>query len=68
MQIPYTELSATALRGVIEEYVSREGTEYGEKEYHLEQKVAQVIAQLRKGEVIIDFDPDTETCHLQAAR
>lgn len=64
MRIPHTELSADALRGIIEEYVSREGTEYGSRDYALSEKVAQVMEQLDKGEVVIDFDPDSQSCSL----
>jgi len=37
MLIPYTKLSEKALRAIIEEYITREGTEYGVKEYTFEQ-------------------------------
>jgi uncharacterized protein len=65
MIIPHTELSPEALRGIIEEYVSREGTDYGNRDYTLDEKVAHVQFQLRRGEVLIDFDPESKTCHLQ---
>lgn len=68
MEIPYTELSSEALEAVIEEYVTREGTEYGAREYSLQSKIEQVKQQLEKGEVKITFDPDSETCTLLPAR
>jgi uncharacterized protein YheU (UPF0270 family) len=61
VEIPYTDLSADALRGVIESFVLREGTEYGEREVSLERKVADVLRQLDRGEAQIVFDPNTET-------
>jgi uncharacterized protein len=61
MVIPYTELSEDALRGVLESFVLREGTEYGERDVSLEQKVAQVVRQLQRGEVQIVFDPGSES-------
>jgi uncharacterized protein len=61
VDIPHTELSAEALRGVIESFVLREGTDYGDREYSLEQKVEHVLRQLVRGEARIQFDPDTET-------
>lgn len=64
MQIPWDRLSAEVLDAVIEEYVSREGTDYGPQEYSMADKVAQVRLQLRHGIARIDFDPDTQTCHL----
>jgi uncharacterized protein YheU (UPF0270 family) len=59
--IPHTELSPDALRGVIESFVLREGTDYGEKDFSLEQKVTHVIRQLQRGEARIMFDPNSET-------
>jgi uncharacterized protein len=62
--IPPAELSADALRGVIESFVLREGTDYGEREYSLEQKVAHVRAQLERGQARILFDPESNTVTL----
>jgi uncharacterized protein YheU (UPF0270 family) len=59
--VPHTELSEDALRGVVESFVLREGTEYGEKDFSLDQKLAHVIRQLERGEAQIVFDPQSET-------
>jgi len=59
--VPYTELAADLLHAVIESYVLREGTDYGEKEFSLEDKVAHVISRLKRGEARIVFDPESET-------
>ena len=59
--VPYTELSDDALRGVLESFVLREGTEYGERDVSLDQKVAQVTRQLQRGEARIVFDPESES-------
>ena len=64
MEIPYQQLSAEALMGVIEEYITREGTEYGEQEYTLAQKVEQVKLQLQRREIVVSFDPESQTCQL----
>lgn len=61
MTVPYTELSEEVLRGVVESFVLREGTDYGEREFSLDQKVEHVLRQLRRGEARIMFDPATET-------
>ncbi|MDA0688565.1 MAG: YheU family protein [Proteobacteria bacterium] len=68
MEIPYTALSPDALRGVIEEFISREGTDYGEQEFTLEDKIGQVRSQLESGEVVLTFDEETETCNLVRVR
>ena len=59
--VPYTELSEDALRGVLESFVLREGTEYGERDVSLDQKVAQVERQLQRGEAQIVFDPESQS-------
>ncbi len=59
--IPYTHLSSAALRGVIESFVLREGTEYGENDVVLEEKVAAVMRQLQAGEAQIVYDPATSS-------
>ena len=64
MYVPFEKLSAQALRGIIEEFVLREGTEYGETEFTLEQKISQVKKQLENGQALISFDPETETCSI----
>jgi uncharacterized protein YheU (UPF0270 family) len=50
------QLSPGALRGLVEEYVTREGTDYGQGDWSLEDKVSQVFRQLEKGEARIVFD------------
>jgi uncharacterized protein len=59
--IPHAELSADALRSVIESFVLREGTEYGARDYSLDEKVATVMRQLERGEARIEFDPVVES-------
>ena len=66
MNIPYQDLEAETLRAIIEEFISREGTDYGAHEYSLEQKVQQVRDQLERGDIVLNFDPETESCDLQA--
>jgi uncharacterized protein YheU (UPF0270 family) len=61
VEVPYGELPADLLNAVIESFVLREGTDYGEKEFSLEDKVGRVIGQLKRGEARIVFDPKTES-------
>jgi uncharacterized protein YheU (UPF0270 family) len=62
--VPHTELSPEALRGVVESFVLREGTDYGERDVAFETKVAQVIRQLERGEARIMFDPVTQSVQI----
>ena len=67
VEIPHRELSESALRGVVESYVLREGTDYGHRNYSLEEKIAAVMRQLDRGEAMVVFDPETETVSIVAA-
>ncbi len=62
VKVPYNQLSPEALHGLIEEFVTRDGTDYGEVEVPLETKIAQVLSQLKSGKAVIVFDQKTETC------
>ncbi len=64
IRIPFEELSPKALQGLLEEYVSREGTDYGHATYSLAQKVAAVKRQLETGRAVIVFDPGSRTCNI----
>jgi uncharacterized protein len=59
--VPHAELSPEALTAVIEAFVLREGTDYGEHEFTLERKIAQVRALLESGGAQIVFDPNSAT-------
>lgn len=64
IQIEHTQLSPGALRAVVESFVLREGTEYGEREFSLPEKVAQVLRQLERDEARIVFDPHTQSVNI----
>ena len=68
LAIPHTELSADTLRNVIESFVLREGTDYGERDFLLEQKVAHVMRQLERGEARIVFDAASESIDIQRVK
>ncbi|QCR34795.1 YheU family protein [Nissabacter sp. SGAir0207] len=53
MIIPWKELDSDTLSNLIEAFVLREGTDYGEHERTLEQKVEDVRRQLKSGEVVL---------------
>jgi uncharacterized protein YheU (UPF0270 family) len=62
------QLSPEALRGLIEEFVTRNGTDYGAVERSVEEKIAQVRAQLTSGEALLVFDPKTEAANIVVTR
>jgi uncharacterized protein YheU (UPF0270 family) len=62
--IPINKLSSKALQGVIEEFVSRSGTDYGEIEASPETNVRQVKHKLEKGLAVLVFDDETGTTNI----
>jgi hypothetical protein len=61
MEIPWTLLQPDTLRALIEEFVLREGTEYGEHDVPLAEKVDAVMRQLKRGEARVLYDADSDT-------
>jgi len=68
MIIPWQELQADTLTNLIEHYVLREGTDYGEQEFALADKVAQVRRQLQAGEVVIVYSELHESINIVPRR
>ena len=64
MEIPYEKLDPDTLRRVLEEIVSREGTDYGERVYSFDEKVDQALEMLRIRKAALVFDQATETVNL----
>ena len=64
VEIPLHSLSPEALLGVVDDYVLREGTDYGHAEPSLETKREQILRQLRSGKAVVIFDQATESCTL----
>jgi hypothetical protein len=62
--IPVNRLSPEALQGAIEEFISRNGTDYGEREVSPETKFRQVKHKLEKGLAVLVFDDETETTNI----
>ena len=60
IKIPFEELSADALDALIEEFVSRDGTDLADAAA----KAAQVRGQLRSGAVVIVYDEASESANI----
>jgi uncharacterized protein len=67
IEVPFTVLSAEALRGLAESVVLREGTDYGERERSFESKVEELLGRVRRGEARILFDFDSQTVDIVAS-
>jgi len=64
IKISYDQLHPETLEAIIEEFVTRDGTAYGETEVSLDRKIGQVRKQLKSGRAIILFDEPTQTCNI----
>jgi hypothetical protein len=62
--IPVNKLSSKALKGVIEEFISRDGTDYGAIEASMETNFKQVKYKLKAGSAVLVFDDETETTNI----
>ncbi|MBA5762724.1 YheU family protein [Vibrio sp. 404] len=65
MIVPWQGISAETLENLIREFVLREGTDYGDMEISLQDKVDQVKAQLASGEAVIVYSELHETVDIQ---
>jgi uncharacterized protein YheU (UPF0270 family) len=61
--IPYHLLEAETLQRLIEDFVTRDGTDNGD-ETPLTTRVERVRHALRKGQAVIVFDPESQQCQL----
>jgi hypothetical protein len=57
-------LQPANLRAVVEEFITRAATDYGATERTLEEKIADVMRQLRGGEAAVVFDGETNTVNI----
>ena len=62
--LPWQQLDPDALTNLIEAFVLREGTDYGEQERSLAQKVADVRRQLERGDVVLVWSELHETINI----
>ena len=67
IKIPINRLSPEILERVLEEFVTRDGTDYEKTEVLLETKIRQIKYKLEAGSAILVFDEKTETCNIFSA-
>lgn len=68
VEVPMEALDDVILMRIIEEFVLREGTDYGANEVALETKKAQVLKSLQSQDVKIFFDPESQSVNLVKVR
>lgn len=65
--IPFADMDKDTLHILLEELVTRDGTDYGITEMSTGQKVDQVLRQLAIGSVCLCYDQETESCNILPA-
>lgn len=60
MRIPHQQLSPAALRAVVQEFVTRDGTDHSS----IDKRIEMVLRQLDAGLVELHFNEDDESCNI----
>lgn len=68
MRIPIDALEPETLTNIIEHFVLREGSDYGEQEYSLAEKVQHVRQQLERGEALLTYSELHESVNIVPAK
>nr|WP_297348537.1 YheU family protein [uncultured Glaciecola sp.] len=61
MIIPFETIDNETLQSLVESFVLREGTDYGEVEISMQEKVDQIIEQLSQGDIVIEYSEEHES-------
>jgi uncharacterized protein YheU (UPF0270 family) len=64
MRVPHTSLSKDVLRAVVEEFVTRDGTDHSS----VEQRIMDVLCQLDDGRAELHYDDTRKTCNILPTR
>lgn len=67
MIIPFEELKEDTLLALVESFILREGTDYGDDEVSLKEKSSQIIQQIKIGKILIVYSELHESCDLMPA-
>jgi uncharacterized protein YheU (UPF0270 family) len=60
VEVPSERLDEQILRALLEEFSSRDGTDYGARETTLDERVGQLSHRLKTSELVILYDADSE--------
>ncbi len=68
VDVPHAQIDPEALRNMIQEFVSRDGADWGDAGCSLEEKVEQVLQQLARKKVKVVFDLKSQTANIVVCR
>jgi uncharacterized protein YheU (UPF0270 family) len=64
VEVPYKQIEPDTLRRMIQEFVTRDGCDWAETGCTLEDKVEEVLQQLKNKQTKVVFDLKTQTANL----
>lgn len=67
IEVPWDQIAADTLQALVEEFVTRDGTDYGEYEIALSSKVSQVVKGIKNKEYVIVYDQEMDSVQIVTA-
>ena len=64
VEIPYQEINPETLRNMIEDFVSRDGSDWGDAGGSMEVKIEQVLRQFKTGKIKVVFDLTSQSANI----
>ena len=64
VEVPFQDINPETLRNMIEEFVSRDGSDWGESGGSMEAKIEQVLRQFKAGKIKVAFDLTSQTANI----
>jgi uncharacterized protein YheU (UPF0270 family) len=64
VEVPYLDINPETLRKMIEEFVSRDGSDWGEAGGSMEDKIKQVLRQFESGKIKVVFDLTSHSANI----
>ena len=64
VEVPYQDINPETLRSMIEEFVSRDGSDWGDAGGSMEAKIEQVLRQFKAKKIKVVFDLTSQTANI----
>ena len=64
IEVPYLDINPETLRNMIEEFVSRDGSDWGDTGGSMEDKIKQVLRQFESGKIKVVFDLTSQSANI----
>ena len=64
VEVPYLDINPETLRNMIEEFVSRDGADWGETGGSMEDKIKKVLRQFESGKIKVVFDLTSQSANI----